>query len=251
MWRTVPLLQPQSWTRSVSPTAHSLLTGSEQGRSTRRAGPSARPIPPKQISSELRQPSGPNPVGASALRSFLSTPLRSEGRNGGPGEVFLVGTGPGDPGLLTLWAVRMMQTADVVLYDRLVSPDILRMVHSGARMIYVGKEKGFHTRTQDEIHALLYHFAEEGATVLRLKGGDPYVFGRGGEEVQYLEARGIHTHCIPGITAASGICAEFGIPLTHRGVATSVRFLTGHSQEERPVPDRGSYVAAGGRMDTV
>lgn len=149
----------------------------------------------------------------------------------GPGEVHLVGTGPGDPGLLTLRALQLMQTADVVLYDRLVSDDILRLVGPQARMVYVGKHSGFHTRTQDEIHALLLAFAEAGATVIRLKGGDPYVFGRGGEEVQYLSARGIQVHCVPGITAASGICAELGIPMTHRGVATSVRFLTGHARD--------------------
>lgn len=149
----------------------------------------------------------------------------------GPGQVFLVGTGPGDPGLLTLRAAQLLQSADVVLYDRLVSDDILRLVNPGARMVYVGKEAGYHTRTQDEIHSLLQAFAEAGACVIRLKGGDPYVFGRGGEEVQYLQARGIKVHCVPGITAAAGICAELGLPMTHRGVATSARFLTGHSRE--------------------
>lgn len=95
-----------------------------------------------------------------------------------PGRVYLVGTGPGDPGLLTLRAVQLMQTADVVLYDRLVSEDILQLVHGGARMVYVGKQSGYHTRTQDEIHEMLLEFADAGATVIRLKGGDPYVFGR-------------------------------------------------------------------------
>eukprot|EP00882_Tetradesmus_deserticola_P012095 GHRQ01012814.1.p1 GENE.GHRQ01012814.1~~GHRQ01012814.1.p1 ORF type:complete len:310 (+),score=150.11 GHRQ01012814.1:661-1590(+) len=153
------------------------------------------------------------------------------GERQAPGKVFLVGTGPGDPGLLTLRAAQLMQTADVVLYDRLVSDDILQLVHAGARMVYVGKQAGYHTRTQAEIHQLLLDFAEAGATVIRLKGGDPYVFGRGGEEVQYLQQHGIKVHCVPGITAAAGICAELGIPMTHRGVATSVRFLTGHSRE--------------------
>ncbi|GAB4823590.1 hypothetical protein N2152v2_010636 [Parachlorella kessleri] len=148
-----------------------------------------------------------------------------------PGAVHLVGTGPGDPGLLTLRALHLMQTADVVLYDRLVSEDILSMVHAGAIMVYVGKQRGFHTRTQDEIHDLLLHFTREGATVIRLKGGDPYVFGRGGEEAQFLEAQGVRVHVVPGITAASGISAELGVPLTHRGLATSVRFLTGHARE--------------------
>jgi uroporphyrin-III C-methyltransferase len=149
----------------------------------------------------------------------------------GPGNVYLVGTGPGDPTLLTIRAVQLMQSADVILYDRLVSDDILRLVSPSALMVYVGKHSGLHTRTQEEIHRLLLAFSQSGATVLRLKGGDPYVYGRGGEEVQYLKSRGIKVHCIPGITAAAGICAELGIPMTHRGVATSARFLTGHSRE--------------------
>ena len=146
--------------------------------------------------------------------------------------MYLVGTGPGDPGLLTLKAVRLMQTAHVVLYDRLVSEDILRLVNPGALMVYVGKQRSYHTRTQPEIHELLRTFAAEaGATVVRLKGGDPFVFGRGGEEAEYLQQRGVAVHCVPGITAAAGISAELGIPLTHRGLATSVRFLTGHARE--------------------
>lgn len=149
----------------------------------------------------------------------------------GTGVVYLVGTGPGDPGLLTLNALQLMQTADVVLYDRLVSPEILELVNGSARMVYVGKQSGFHTRTQDEIHQLLEEFASAGARVIRLKGGDPLIFGRGGEEIDYLQQRGIAVHVVPGITAAVGIAAELGIPLTHRGVATSVRFLTGHSRE--------------------
>lgn len=147
------------------------------------------------------------------------------------GRVFLVGTGPGDPELLTLKAVRLMEEADVVLYDRLVSQDILGLVNPGALMVYVGKQQSYHTRTQEEIHKLLQVFASEGATVVRLKGGDPYIFGRGGEEVEYLEARGVKAVAVPGITAAAGISAELGIPLTHRGLATSVRFLTGHARE--------------------
>jgi len=153
-------------------------------------------------------------------------------RAGGPGCVYLVGTGPGDPGLLTLKAVRLMQTAHVVLYDRLVSEDILRLVGADTLMVYVGKQRSYHTRTQGEIHELLRLFAADaGATVVRLKGGDPFVFGRGGEETQYLSERGVAVRIVPGITAASGIAAELGIPLTHRGLATSVRFLTGHARE--------------------
>ena len=147
------------------------------------------------------------------------------------GKVYLVGTGPGDPGLLTLKAFHLMQTADVVLYDRLVSPAILDLVHDGAHMLYVGKQAGFHTRTQDEIERMLLGFAEKGASVVRLKGGDPLVFGRGGEEMETLMNRGYAVQIVPGITAAAGVGSELGIPLTHRGAATSVRLLTGHLRE--------------------
>ncbi|CAN0879687.1 S-adenosyl-L-methionine-dependent uroporphyrinogen III methyltransferase, chloroplastic [Linum grandiflorum] len=147
------------------------------------------------------------------------------------GSVFLVGTGPGDPDLLTVKALRVIQKADLLLYDRLVSNDVLDLVGPGARLLYVGKTAGYHSRTQEEIHELLLSFAEAGANVVRLKGGDPLVFGRGGEEMDFLQQQGIQVKVIPGITAASGISAELGIPLTHRGVATSVRFLTGHSRK--------------------
>lgn len=165
--------------------------------------------------------------------------LREKRENGGsgggaggerkPGNVYLVGTGPGDPELLTVKAMRVIQSADLLLYDRLVSNDVLDLVGSDAKLLYVGKTAGYHSRTQEEIHELLLCFAEVGATVVRLKGGDPLVFGRGGEEMDFLQQEGIQVKVIPGITAASGIAAELGIPLTHRGVANSVRFLTGHS----------------------
>ncbi|KAL3516564.1 hypothetical protein ACH5RR_023466 [Cinchona calisaya] len=148
----------------------------------------------------------------------------------GPGNVFLVGTGPGDPELLTLKALRVIQSADLLLYDRLVSNEVLDLVGPDARLLYVGKTAGYHSRTQEEIHELLLSFAKAGATVVRLKGGDPLVFGRGGEEMDFLQRQGIVVKIIPGITSASGIAAELGIPLTHRGVANSVRFLTGHSR---------------------
>ncbi|XP_015571039.1 S-adenosyl-L-methionine-dependent uroporphyrinogen III methyltransferase, chloroplastic [Ricinus communis] len=154
-----------------------------------------------------------------------------DGEKCGPGNVFLVGTGPGDPELLTLKAVRVIQKADLLLYDRLVSNDVLDLVGPDARLLYVGKTAGYHSRTQEEIHELLLSFAEAGATVVRLKGGDPLVFGRGGEEMDFLQQQGIQVKVVPGITAASGIAAELGIPLTHRGVANSVRFLTGHSRK--------------------
>lgn len=150
------------------------------------------------------------------------------------GTVYLVGTGPGDPELLTLKSVRLMQEADVVLYDRLVSRDILDMVNPEALMVYVGKQKSYHTRSQEEIQELMNIFASElgpGASVVRLKGGDPYIFGRGGEEIEHLRNRGVESYSIPGITAAAGIAANLGIPLTHRGLATSVRFMTGHARE--------------------
>ncbi|XP_040992391.1 S-adenosyl-L-methionine-dependent uroporphyrinogen III methyltransferase, chloroplastic isoform X1 [Juglans microcarpa x Juglans regia] len=149
----------------------------------------------------------------------------------GPGNVFLVGTGPGDPELLTLKAVRVIQSADLLLYDRLVSNDVLDLIGPDARLLYVGKTAGYHSRTQEEIHELLLSFAEAGATVVRLKGGDPLVFGRGGEEMDFLQQQGIQVKVIPGITAASGIAAELGIPLTQRGVANSVKFLTGHARK--------------------
>ncbi|KAM0048671.1 putative tetrapyrrole methylase, uroporphiryn-III C-methyltransferase [Helianthus debilis subsp. tardiflorus] len=154
-----------------------------------------------------------------------------EGGKGGVGNVFLVGTGPGDPDLLTLKALKVIQKADLLLYDRLVSNDVLDLVGPDARLLYVGKTAGYHSRTQEEIHELLLSFAEVGANVVRLKGGDPLVFGRGGEEMDFLQQKGIQVKVIPGITAASGIAAELGVPLTHRGIANSVRFLTGHSRK--------------------
>ncbi|KAJ7982170.1 uroporphyrinogen-III C-methyltransferase [Quillaja saponaria] len=169
------------------------------------------------------------------LLQVLKEKRESEGGCSGgkcsPGNVFLVGTGPGDPELLTLKAVRVIKSADLLLYDRLVSNNVLNLVGPDARLLYVGKTAGYHSRTQEEIHELLLSFAEAGATVVRLKGGDPMVFGRGGEEMDFLQQQGIQVKVIPGITAASGIAAELEIPLTHRGVANSVRFLTGHSRK--------------------
>lgn len=118
-----------------------------------------------------------------------------------------------------------------MLYDRLISPEILSYVNPHATMIYVGKESGFHTRSQADIHVLLRHFAAPGKTVIRLKGGDPFIFGRGGEEQQFLQQADVQVTTVPGITAAAGIAASLGIPLTMRGVANSVRFITGHAQE--------------------
>lgn len=151
----------------------------------------------------------------------------------GGGIVYLVGAGPGDPDLLTLKARRLLDRADVVVYDRLVSNEIVALVLPGTPKFNVGKQPHHHPVPQDEINALLAHLAGEGRMVVRLKGGDPFLFGRGSEEAEYLDRRGVRCVVVPGVMSASGCAAAIGVPLTHRGLANGVRFVTGHCRDDR------------------
>ncbi len=198
------------------------------------------------------------PIAAAVLQGEMGAARRALldriNRPGSPasmaGEVSIVGAGPGDPELLTLRALRRIERADILIYDKLIGPDILDYARRDAERIDVGKSRGRHAKTQSEINALMAAHARLGKRVVRLKGGDPFVFGRGGEELVYLIEQGIAVEVVPGITAATGCAAHAGIPLTHRDHAGAVTFISGHSKDGAPDADWAG-LARGGQTVVV
>ncbi|WP_423793414.1 uroporphyrinogen-III C-methyltransferase [Methanocaldococcus indicus] len=159
------------------------------------------------------------------------------------GKVYLVGAGPGDKELITLKAINILKKADVIVYDALINKEILNYAKEGAELIYVGKRKDKHTLKQEEINKLLVKKAKEGKIVVRLKGGDPFIFGRGGEEILELKKNNIPYEVVPGVTSAIAVPEVFGIPLTHRGVAKSLTIVTGHEMEGENKVDFSKFQA--------